>query len=266
LYQKISDSNNRVRDPPGKTWVHKPNPGTRSETEWRAGDIIVAVRVIIQNVPHRLRQILLKDVKYSRTWAYIQAVAVVTVSYLFRVPVFSSAVIIVVVGLVAVFMTIRAEDKWGRVEQIVWFGLVTALSLLAIFSIRREEEKQNEQHLAIMSQFKASLEATVQKLGDVIARVERTESLSAQNLASVSGEGSYPCVVPQPESIRNRIPLVLWNKGKTNNLTGVQLRVLSTSEFLSQSTLVKPAIDLGTVPPTWPKQLPIFISPIPDSG
>lgn len=234
--------------------------------------ILRGMTLFVGKIIGSLNHVLFKDLKYSRPWAYIQAAAIIAVSYLFRVPI-SSAVIVVLIGVVAVFMTIRAEEGWGRWERVTWFGLVTTLSVLAIFCIRAEEDKQNGDHQAVMGQFKTSLQTTTEKFSEVtgrfsevIGKVEHTEELSAKNLASLSGEGSYPCITPQPETIRNRIPLVFWNKGKSNNLTGVQLRVLSMSDFLNQGIYTKPAIDLGTVPPSWPKELPEFLSPVPNSA
>jgi hypothetical protein len=100
-------------------------------------------------------------------------------------------------------------------------------------------------------------------------RCEQRENFNAiatglkQNLDSVMGTDSVPCIVPEPWAVKGgRIQLVLRDVGE-NDLTGVEVKLYSYSEYAnSQSRFDKAAIPMGTVTPDWPKELPAFVPEI----
>lgn len=166
-------------------------------------------------------------------------------------------------AVVAAIMTIRTT-KW-TFEGLGWLGLTAILALAAIHATQEEDNSRNRQFNAVLS----GLEVTNQELRDSVSKensildVTKTAAdLSKQNLDIVSGEGSYPCIVPQAFAVVNGvIPLVVWNRGK-NNLTGVEVRVVSDAEFLDgRSMFYKPPAELGTLRAEWPKPLPEGVVP-----
>lgn len=220
-----------------------------------------------------LRQAL-RPMNYSWPLAAIQSLCFVGAAYWFQVPP-SSGVAVIVVGLVAVVMAVRAEEEWGRPERIAWLFLAVILSIVAIRAVNEEDAQRERQFIAVVEGLNATIQASTQqfratmnKENSILDTTKQAAELSRENLASLSGEGSYPCIVPQSHAVVNgSVPLVVWNKG-LRNLTGVEIRILSEREFLDGGSIFyKPPAELGTLRSEWPKPLPEGVIPKPgDNG
>jgi hypothetical protein len=177
----------------------------------------------------------------------------------------------------------RDLSKIGKREKAIWTAIVFALVLLEIRSIYLDradhDQKESDARKVQLEGFETigngikeaidksdrNFSTTMVKENAVLDTTKEIAEVSQRNLASISGKDSFPCIVPQSHAASSTaIPLFLWNKGK-NNLTGVEVRILSDAEFLSEAQFLKPAIDLGTIPPTWGKPLtepiPIKLGP-----
>jgi len=217
---------------------------------------------------------LLRPIRYSWPLALIQAAFLIGASYWFQRP-SSSGVAVVILTVLAVVMAIRAEDKWGRLERAGWLSLIAIVSLVAIRAVNEEDAQRERQFTAVIERLNTTIQKSTQqfqktmnKENSILDTTKQAAELSKENLASLSGEGSYPCIVPQSHAVVNgSVPLVVWNKG-LRNLTGVEVRILSEREFLDgQSIFYKPPAELGTLRSEWPKPLPEGVTPKPgDNG
>jgi hypothetical protein len=130
-------------------------------------------------------------------------------------------------------------EKIGGVQRMFWIALLFLLLAVEHRAINKDQQELAGTFQGIAGQ----LNESTQKAKDI--------------LANISGEGSFPCIVPQSHAANDTsIPLTIWNKGEKNNLTGVRVSILSQSEFLNGGPFVKPLIDVGTVPPDWGEPLP----------
>lgn len=116
--------------------------------------------------------------------------------------------------------------------------------------------KANESLLSSRKQFKS----TVQKVNHVLVETEKAAGLSAQNLSAITGESSYPCVVPDALAMVGiQVPFAIWNKGK-NPLTGVEVSITNMPQYQEQRIAGKSnAVAIGTLRPEWPKSLPAIL-------
>lgn len=219
-------------------------------------------------------QMARRQVRYSWAIAVIQGTCLIAASYWLQRPP-SSGVTVVVLGVVAVVMTVRAEDKWERLERIGWLFLTGVLALVAIRAINQEDYRRDQEFTSILTGLADGIrssnqqfQATMAKENSILDTTKTAADLSKENLASMSGEDSYPCIVPQSHAVVNgMVPLVVWGRGP-NNLTGVEVRLLSQREFLDGGSLFyKPPTELGTLRSEWPKPLPEGVIPTPgDDG
>src|SRR5712692_1092046 len=180
-----------------------------------------------------LVQVARRPVNYSWVLASIQGALLSLASYWYQsLP--SSGVVLVIIGVVGVVMTIRAEDRWGRFEKMGWLFLTAVLALVAIRAINQEDYRRNQQFTSILTGLADNIrssneqfQATIAKENAILDTTKTAADLSKENLASISGEDSYPCIVPQSHAVVNgMVPLVVWGKGP-HNLTGVEVRLLS---------------------------------------
>jgi len=166
----------------------------------------------------------------------------------------------------------------GGKEKIAWTLLLLGFLVVEFRSLDKEhaanEELQNASRydqefnlLKLLLANQRDFDATMKKSGDILDTTKQVGTLAQENLESITGEGSVPCIVPQSHAVVNgRVPLVVWNRGH-NNLTGVEVRLLSQAEFLDQESIFyKPPAELGTLRFEWPKSLPEGVVPILESN
>jgi hypothetical protein len=184
-----------------------------------------------------------------------------------------------VLALLAAVMSVHIEAGMLRWQKAFWMLLMGAFLVIEFRAInkdrsdyakveedKRKVERDSFQRIAdgitkAINDSDTNFSITMAKEDVVLDTTKKVADLSAKNLASISGQDSFPCIVPQSHAASNTtIPLFIWNKGK-NNLTGVELRILSIQEFISSAIFFKPPVELGTLPPTWGKPLPEAISP-----
>jgi hypothetical protein len=150
----------------------------------------------------------------------------------------------VVILLLTFFSVVMTLDVLEKKQKTVWIVIVAALTLIALHAIFHEGSEQLAQQKAVLK------------------KINTAAKLAKDNLAALTGEGSYPCIVPQSHAvIKAAIPLFVWNRG-INPLTGVEIKILSSSEFINiKSRFLKPFIDIGTLRSGWGKPLPYIIYP-----
>ena len=215
----------------------------------------------------------------SQHWVFSAvklAIAAYSAWLWFHVPAPGRAV--AVLAAVAAAMSIHGEMKgWQKAIWMVLIGFLLCIEIRAIDNDRqqnqnaqaqmRQEDRTSFQHIAdslkdSLTIAKGQYDSTISHVDEVSSKTEGVATLAEQNLDSISGKDSYPCIVPQSHAVVNgSIPLALHNRGK-NNLTGVQVQILSPHAFTEDiREFYKPGIDLGTVNPIWPKPLPNGIIP-----
>jgi hypothetical protein len=129
-------------------------------------------------------------------------------------------------------------EKISPLERVFWIAMLFTLLRVEYRAINKDQKDLADKFQGIADQLKDS----TQKAKDI--------------LANISGEGSFPCIVPQSHAASDTsIPLTIWNKGEKNNLTGVRVTVLSQSEFLNGGPFLKLPVDIGTLPPDWGEPL-----------
>lgn len=79
----------------------------------------------------------LQPVNYSWTLAVVQGTSLIGALYWFQRP-SSPGKAVVVLGLVAVVMTIRAEEHWSRTERIMWLVLALVLAVVETRAINND--------------------------------------------------------------------------------------------------------------------------------
>lgn len=210
----------------------------------------------------------------DRFWAGVPFMGLCLVLLLYKLHKFdSSNIAVVTMALVAAIMTVRTA-KWG-LESLGWLALTAILAVFAIRATNEEDKRRNRQFAAVLDRLTETIrigdqrfEQNLAKENSILDVTKTAADLSKQNLDTVSGEGSYPCIVPQSHAVVNGVvPLVVSNRGK-NNLTGVEVRIVSDTEFLDgRSLFYKPPAELGTLRSEWPKPLPEGVIPKPgDDG
>jgi hypothetical protein len=170
-------------------------------------------------------------VNYKWTLAAIQGLSIIATSYWIQVPP-SPGIAVAVLGLVAVVMTIRAEEKWGRSERIAWLVLALGLMVVEIQAIQRDHERQvaievqsrkdeNERFAGVLKDNRDRFDATMGKLGTNTEKLEglaktqeKINTLARKNLESITGGSSFAYVLPHITSIAYASELA-GNRGNT---------------------------------------------------
>jgi hypothetical protein len=215
---------------------------------------------------------------WESRWSGVSITSILAVCagyFLLAIP--PPGICVAALGVAAAFMAGRTKATGA--EKATWMLIISTLLVTEVLAIKKDRADQiaaekargaeERRHFAeigegikkTLEQNGREFEATMSKENAVLGTTTEAAELSERNLASISGKDSFPCVVPQSHAASDTaIPLFIWNKGK-NNLTGVELRILSEREFLSDAIFFKPPNELGTLPPTWGKPLPETVSP-----
>jgi len=195
---------------------------------------------------------------------------------------------VAIMGIAAALMTARKDPTaW---EKAAWTFMMFGLLLVEILAIRRDRKDHDnqiadlfKQGTSIKSQAETNfgtieqrIEAeitnsgiqfrqTIDKENAVLDTTQSVATLARQNLDTVTGKDSYPCISPQSHAVftDGSVPMTIWDKGP-NVLTGVSVILMSQEEFMSGASLYKQPADLGTLRPEWPKTLPERVIPVPD--
>jgi hypothetical protein len=212
-------------------------------------------------------------------WLLILAFVLLYILWARHIP--SPGKSVAALAALAALMAFRSEA--GGFEKFVCMLVLIAFLLLEFQSIDQERleaaykegviRDAETKHFAEIAQgiedtlrnSELQFRATMEKENSVLATTQTVGELTKRNLESVSGEGSVPCIIPQSHAVVNgTVPLVVKNAG-LNNLTGVEVRLLSLPEFLDGASLFyKRPAELGTLRTEWAKPLPDGITPIPD--
>lgn len=134
-----------------------------------------------------------------------------------------------VLGLIAIVMSIRAEDKWGHYERAGWFlfaALLVAAEIQAGITDRNQHDayersvrdSQNKQFQAILDQNQRDFSATLRKMQAEIDLSSKNMKLSQNALQQITGGGSY-CYLMATVSVA------------TNTGTSWELAVMNAGEY-----------------------------------
>lgn len=182
-------------------------------------------------------------------------------------------VYVAIMGVVAAAVAFRKEPS--AKEKAAWIILITLLMIAEVRNLYVDDERRAATFADIEKGLRSAvngIDTTIQngqqqlsKQDALLGKTTNVAELARQNLASVTGKDSFPCIVPQSHAVVNgAVPLVVWDKG-ANVLTGVEIRLLSQTEFLDPSSVFfKPPAQLGTLRPEWAKPLPEGVNPQPD--
>jgi hypothetical protein len=181
-------------------------------------------------------------------------------------------VYIAALGLFAGLITILPPER--RLEKLGIVVLLTILGYMEIHNLYRDRDEHDAEQAKALKEEKDNFKAIADSLRNEMTQnqsqfaatmqsQQKAISLADTGLKNITGYGSVPCITPQSHAIENNeVPLVVWNRGQ-NDLTGVELRMLSQNEFTEALAIFnKPAISLGTIHPTWPKPIPNGVHPI----
>jgi hypothetical protein len=185
---------------------------------------------------------------------------------------------VAVLGVVGVLVPWLKGEGMGRRERAFWSAVMIGLTLVELWSIRRDQKERDAEQAFARCEEQHSFEGIVQGLTEGIQTskdqysstithvdgvLEKTQQVAATaqtNLDEVVGKGSHPCVVPDtlamdPEGAT--IPLNIWNTGK-NVLTGVDLFFEHFPPDVKGPVRGTASLTtIGTLSPGWPKPLPI---------
>jgi hypothetical protein len=95
----------------------------------------------------RLKAIMLREIRYSWRLAILQGSLLVGVSYWIQRPP-ALGVSAASLGLVAIIMSIRAEEKWGKGERTAWLILASALMVVEVRAIQQEHDTHEAEMVA----------------------------------------------------------------------------------------------------------------------
>jgi hypothetical protein len=150
---------------------------------------------------------------------------------------------VALVGVVGVLIPWLKGEGMGRRERAFWSALMIILTVVELWSIRRDQKERDaeqafarceEQHsfegvlnglTEGIQKSKAQYSSTITHVDGVLEKTQQVAGTAQTNLDEVVGKGSHPCVVPDTIAMdpdNPIIPLNIWNTGK-NVLTGVDL-------------------------------------------
>lgn len=192
---------------------------------------------------------------------------------------------VLLLGVVGVLVPWLRGERVGKFERSIWTMVMVCLAALELWAIHEDQiQRDHEQAFercqqlerfnaiatglstaiqgneTAMTNSQTQFQTTMGKANDILKKTERVQDLAKQNLDSVMGTGSVPCIVPSPWVVAGgKIHLSLRDMGE-NDLTGVEVQLFSYEEYKSsQSRAEIPVISLGTVTPDWPKDLATFV-------
>jgi hypothetical protein len=144
---------------------------------------------------------LFRTVNYSWTLAIIQILFSIVVFYLMEAPQ-TSGVAVAVMGLVAVIMTVRAEEDWGRTERILWlsFALVLLIGEIRAIKSDRENQQRLEQEMRnsenrnfedVLRKDQVHFDDTLREMNGITRSSNKALALSNKALKQITGGGQY---------------------------------------------------------------------------
>jgi len=218
--------------------------------------------------------------KYTWTLAAIQAVSFAVAFYWFQWPP-SSGIAVAGLGLVAIVMAVRDEEKWGRTERIAWLVLASILMSVEIRAIQQEHNRHEVEMAAARGREEVArrnadtaFEALLKK-GNAI--FQRQDELSKEDRDRATGGDSYIVVVPNTAiAVEGPNTFVsgayIGKNGKGNGIPDAhiyvrQLPILNVgkaswySDFLAGKNPDFAPVFVGTINPNWFQLLPKRITP-----
>src|SRR5579864_9321285 len=86
-----------------------------------------------------LETFLFQEIKYTRKLEIIQSLFLMGgIAFLIRPPL--PGIAVAIIGLIGLFMVVRAEERWGRSEKILWIVIAILFFLVEIKAIERNEQ------------------------------------------------------------------------------------------------------------------------------
>jgi len=194
-----------------------------------------------------------------------------------------------VLGLVAIVMAIRAEQKWSKIERAAWFIVATGLLIVEIRAIRDEHNRHESEMEAIRNQEQADRADAAKARADDRAAFaallqtgkdlfQHQSALSKEDRDQMTGGDSYIVVVPflaisveGPNTFALEAHIGKNGKRLAVPEAHIQVRKLPIPNFGKKSELLDEltgknqgsAFD-GTISPDWVQTLPIRITPSPE--
>ncbi len=84
--------------------------------------------------------------EYGWILGIVQGLIFIFVTYWMRVPP-ASGIAVATLGLLAIVMAIRAEDKWELPEKVIWLVIATCMMMVEIQAITHDRSKQDQDHI-----------------------------------------------------------------------------------------------------------------------
>src|SRR5579862_5356594 len=101
----------------------------------------IAVSMRFSRFGKRAEEILKTPIRYSWNWAIFQGLLIIFASYFIQRPPIPG-ISVVALGLVAVVMTVRAEEEWSRTERLAWLVLAVILMIVEVRAISSDHNEQ----------------------------------------------------------------------------------------------------------------------------
>jgi len=259
----------------------------------------VLEQIIKENIPSlvtakvkafldQIKNWMSKPINYSWIWAVVQGLCIVLISFWIRQPPFLG-IGVAALGLVAIFMAIRAEQKWSKIERAAWFIVATGLLIVEITAIRDEHDRHESEMEAIRKQEQADRTSAAKARADDRAAFaallqtgkdlfQHQSALSKEDRDQMTGGDSYIVVVPDLGlSVEGPNTFVLLARiGKNGKRLAVpeahiQVRKLPIPNEGKKSELLdvltgknQGSVFVGTISPDWAQILPTRITPSPE--
>jgi hypothetical protein len=141
---------------------------------------------------HRMELLFLKTAMWLRapveyTWmlAVIQGLALIFSSYFLYSPP-TSGISVAALGLVAVIMAIRVEEKWGRTERVAWLILATVLMMVEVRAIQQEHDIHDREQAAVRRDEREQFQKIANNLTEVLKQNQNHFLQTVQQLSLVS--------------------------------------------------------------------------------
>src|SRR5882724_2087449 len=90
-----------------------------------------------------------RRIEYSWALAVIQGLCLILGFYFYQAPPSSIGIAGICLAVVALVMTVRAEERWSRTERVFWFFLAIILAGVEIKAIKQDTIRRDEEEAAI---------------------------------------------------------------------------------------------------------------------
>jgi hypothetical protein len=213
-----------------------------------------------------LRSGLFRQIRYSWGLAILQGTLLVGVFYWIQCPP-NLGIAVAGLGLVAIIMSIRAEEKWGKSERTAWLILASVLMIVEVRAIQLDHDK-HESEMATSRRReelarKEASDAFTALLNEGKGLFEHQTNLSKEDRDQITGGDSYVVVAPNTAiSVEGPNTFVLsafvGKNGKRNGVPDAHIYVRK----LPIPNEGKPSWVLDTLTGKNPDEGPIFVGPI----